>query len=124
LMFLIIAAIIQLVYYDSFFDQFSLIENNLLTSCLILVGVLFVNFCIDYVSNIQTISLLKMAAVSGEIFETLLVFLADISLTLTTFTLIFPFGVVGSLTCHCVFPPRGIRVRPDKGRTDEASKVH
>ena len=29
-----------------------------------------------------------------------------------------------SLTCHCVFPPRGFRVRPFRGRTDEASTVH
>jgi putative transposase len=28
------------------------------------------------------------------------------------------------LTCHCVFPPEGVRVRPEEGRTDEASKVH
>ena len=28
------------------------------------------------------------------------------------------------LTCHGVFPPDGVRVRPEKGRTDEASKVH
>ena len=28
------------------------------------------------------------------------------------------------LTCHGVFPPDGVRVRPEEGRTDEASKVH
>ena len=28
------------------------------------------------------------------------------------------------VTCHCVFPPEGVRVRPEEGRTDEASKVH
>jgi len=28
------------------------------------------------------------------------------------------------VTCHCDFPPRGIRVRPSRGRTDEASTVH
>ncbi len=28
------------------------------------------------------------------------------------------------VTCHCVFPPDGVRVRPEEGRTDEASKVH
>jgi hypothetical protein len=28
------------------------------------------------------------------------------------------------LTCPCVFPPDGVRVRPEEGRTDEASKVH
>lgn len=29
-----------------------------------------------------------------------------------------------SVTCHCVFPPDGARVRPEEGRKDEASKVH
>ena len=28
------------------------------------------------------------------------------------------------MTCPCVFPPDGVRVRPEEGRTDEASKVH
>jgi putative transposase len=28
------------------------------------------------------------------------------------------------MTCHCVFPPDGARVRPEEGRTDEASKVY
>ena len=28
-----------------------------------------------------------------------------------------------AMTCHCVFPPDGVRVRPTEGRTDEASKV-
>ena len=28
------------------------------------------------------------------------------------------------VTCHCDFPPPGVRVRPFGGRTDEASKVH
>ncbi|MGY2843610.1 putative transposase [Bradyrhizobium sp. USDA 4509] len=27
------------------------------------------------------------------------------------------------LTCHCVFPPDRVRVQPEEGRTDEASKV-
>ncbi len=27
------------------------------------------------------------------------------------------------LTCHCVFPPDGVRVRSAEGRVDEASKV-
>ncbi|MDF0522714.1 hypothetical protein P0R31_36365 [Bradyrhizobium yuanmingense] len=31
---------------------------------------------------------------------------------------------LGKVTCHCVFPPEGVRVRPEEGRTDEASKVH
>ena len=29
-----------------------------------------------------------------------------------------------AMTCPCVFPPDGVRVRPEEGRTDEASKVH
>ncbi len=29
-----------------------------------------------------------------------------------------------ALTCPCIFPPRGFRVRPLRGRTDEASKVY
>ncbi|WP_376707010.1 transposase [Bradyrhizobium agreste] len=28
------------------------------------------------------------------------------------------------MTCHCVFPPERVRLRPEEGRTDEASKVH
>jgi len=28
------------------------------------------------------------------------------------------------VTCHWDFPPRGFRVRPFEGRTDEASTVH
>src|SRR5262249_53451876 len=28
------------------------------------------------------------------------------------------------VTCPCVSPPDGVRVRPEEGRTDEASKVH
>jgi NAD(P)-dependent dehydrogenase (short-subunit alcohol dehydrogenase family) len=28
------------------------------------------------------------------------------------------------VTCHCVFPPDRVRVRPEEGRTDEAGKVH
>ncbi|MGY4429467.1 putative transposase [Bradyrhizobium sp. F1.13.1] len=26
------------------------------------------------------------------------------------------------MTCHCVFPPDGVRVRPEEGRTDEATR--
>lgn len=32
--------------------------------------------------------------------------------------------IAAALTCHGVFPPDGVRVRPEEGRTDEASKVH
>jgi len=32
--------------------------------------------------------------------------------------------MIKAVTCHCVFPPDGVRVRPEEGRTDEASKVH
>ncbi|WP_420896956.1 recombinase family protein [Bradyrhizobium yuanmingense] len=28
------------------------------------------------------------------------------------------------VTCDCVFPPEGARVRPEEGGTDEVSKVH
>jgi transposase len=28
-----------------------------------------------------------------------------------------------AVTCHCKLPPRGVRVRPCEGRTDEASQV-
>src|SRR5258708_38429392 len=28
------------------------------------------------------------------------------------------------VTCHCKLPPRGVRVRPCEGRTDEASQVY
>ncbi|WP_245475195.1 hypothetical protein [Bradyrhizobium sp. Leo121] len=31
--------------------------------------------------------------------------------------------VWSDLTCHCVFPPDGVRVRPAEGRTDGASKI-
>jgi hypothetical protein len=33
-------------------------------------------------------------------------------------------AIAVGLTCPCVFPPDGVRVRPEEGRTDEASKVH
>ncbi len=36
----------------------------------------------------------------------------------------FDIAVMPLLTCHCEFPPEGVRVRPEEGRTDEASKVH
>src|ERR1700733_14270692 len=33
-------------------------------------------------------------------------------------------GPVAHVTCHCKLPPRGVRVRPCGGRTDEASQVY
>jgi hypothetical protein len=33
-------------------------------------------------------------------------------------------GIGLAVTCHCFVPPRGVRVRSDEGRTDEASTVH
>jgi hypothetical protein len=35
----------------------------------------------------------------------------------------FNLGFV-TVTCPCKFPPRGVRVRPSEGRTDEASQVY
>ena len=33
-------------------------------------------------------------------------------------------GLLCGVTCYGVFPPVGFRVRPDKGRTDEARTVY
>ena len=35
-----------------------------------------------------------------------------------------PFGVVVNLTCHGIFPPFGIRVRPNEGTDHEANEIY
>lgn len=81
-------------------DASLLLQELNLTSppgIVLLVMVVFFNFFIDYLSNIETIALLRMAALSGRAFDTLIVFLADLTLTVMLFSVLFPFVIVAAL---------------------------
>jgi hypothetical protein len=105
LLFLTVALCIQGIYHSNFDDEV-LVSSYLGVGIAIFASLIFFNFVIDYVSNVQTISLLRMAAESGRILDVLVVFFADIALTITLFTLLFPVGiVVGAVATEALRPP-------------------
>jgi len=94
LSFLFAAILIQVIYYPSqTLNEFQIVEYRSRDAVILLTIVLLINFGVDYLSNILTISLLRMAMLSGRILDTILIFLADITLTITLFTLFFPAGL-------------------------------
>src|ERR1041384_1175440 len=94
IVFLSFAVAFQFLYYpNESITQFRPFLSRPLEAAIFLSLVLIFNFSMDYLSNIITISLLRMAMHSGRIFDTLVVFVADVTLTVTLFTLVFPIGV-------------------------------
>jgi hypothetical protein len=91
------------LYPNESFSEFKILSLRPGEAFLYLLALFILNFVVDYFSNITTISLLRMAARSGSLFDTLLVFLADVTLTVTVFTLIYPVGILFDLVINQTF---------------------
>jgi hypothetical protein len=111
LMFFCVAIAIQAIYFPHVSDELITSDNYAIGA--VLIGALVIsNLCIDYLSNVQTISLLRMAAGSGRLLDVLVVFFADISLTVTLFTLLFPIGIVGgAIFAEIIRPPTAVSLK-------------
>lgn len=111
LIFLSLAVTIQKIYFHTVLDELTVSDNYIIAS-VIIIALVGSNFCVDYLSNVQTISLLRMAAESGRILDAFVVFIADIALTVTLFTLLFPIGIVGSaILVEIIRPPMEVSLK-------------
>jgi hypothetical protein len=75
-------------------DQTFLISTYVRMGVAPLVTLILANMLVDYVSNVVTLACVRMAALSGNPLDVLVSILADVALTITLFTLIFPIGLV------------------------------
>lgn len=99
ILFLISAVVIQISFYsEEAIQQYRLIVNRPIDALILILSLTVTNFVVDYISNVTSISFLRMAAQSGKLFDTFLVFVADVTLTITIFSLIYPAGALVALT--------------------------
>jgi hypothetical protein len=95
--FLSVALVFGITILQSFFSKdtqlLSLLANYISIGLIPSSIMICTNVLIDYLSNAITLSCVRMAAASGRWFDLLVTFLADFSLTITLFTLLFPIGL-------------------------------
>jgi hypothetical protein len=88
--FVVVIVLQRLFYPEEFAFEFSFFGTDTLGAiCMLSVG-LVLNWFIDYLANVKTYSLLRMASESGRIFDFLLTVFADLALTITLFVAVFP----------------------------------
>lgn len=107
-------------------EQFTTISPTFATAAMIVLILLISNLILDYLSNAQSVSLLRMAANSGRLVDVLVILWADIVLTVALFSLIFPIGIVIS-----IFATEGLQQpivfeisRPDTDETRMSEQIY
>jgi hypothetical protein len=114
IVFLLTALFLQFIFYGTeSVNQFRIFFYSGFASFVVLVVLICFVFVIDYVSNAKSISLLRMAANSGRPSSVFLVFIADTTLTISIFTMIFPSALLISLfLTEPLLPPTQIKAAP------------
>lgn len=97
LVLLVIVVVLQAGYQRRPISQFTGIGPNTSVDLAVLFILLIVNFFIDYISNVQTIIFLRMAAATGRIADVIVAFYSDLIVTLAIFTFLFPVGIICSI---------------------------
>ena len=121
LLLLAIGLALQTIYYpDQSHFQLAIFEtgfNHTLWYLLVLLGV---NFVIDYFSNIKTLMLLRLAAETRRLRSTIIIFFADIALTFTLFTFLFPVSIVA---CVLIYEASNPPIRIEITKAPEVADV-
>jgi hypothetical protein len=77
------------VYGLPAFTQLRIVDYSHYVNALLVLAIILSTFVIDYVSNAKSISLLRMAASSGRPSSVILIFMADTTLTIAIFSILF-----------------------------------
>jgi hypothetical protein len=102
--FLSLILLLQAIWGRPALGQFEDIGPTFGISCVVLCIFLVINLIIDYVSNVQTIIFLRMAANSGRLVDAIVAFYADVVLTVAIFTFLFPIGLIVCSLAIASFP--------------------
>jgi hypothetical protein len=106
IIFLISAIFLQLIFYGpQTFNQLWIVGYSAYTNTMLLIFLILFIFIIDYISNAKSISLLRMAASSGRPSNVFLIFIADTTLTISIFSIMFPLALVLGLYLAEPFRP-------------------
>jgi hypothetical protein len=95
--FLVVILLLQFILDRDPLSQFENLGPNFGIATLVLIVFLLTNFVIDYVSNVQTIVFLRMAAATGRVSDAIVAFYSDLIVTLAIFTFLFPLAIIASV---------------------------
>jgi hypothetical protein len=85
---------LQSIYHEEVIDKLLSLGPTWPQFIAIFLIITAINFAIDLLSNVTTVALLRLAASSGRLWDTIVVCAADLSLTIVVFTLTFPLALV------------------------------
>lgn len=114
IVFLGLALVVQAVFYESFWEEV-ITSSSTRVSVVLFLSVFAFNIVIDYLSNVFSLSLLRMVSASGRVLDVVVVFFADLALTVTMFTLLFPIGMtIGIVVSEAIRPPTSFELKMSK----------